>query len=99
DRIVTGVQTCAIQIFNRGAQKIVKLLKKIFGDGNQRKLNRTQKVVDEIESIEDKSEAYSDIQLRETTEEYKERYQKGETLEELMPEAYATVREGAKRVL
>src|SRR5699024_4503397 len=82
-----------------GAQNMVKLLKKIFGDGNQRQLNRTQKLVDEIESLEDKFEAYSDIQLREKTEEYKERYQKGETLEDLMPEAYATVREGAKRVL
>src|SRR5699024_7671222 len=83
----------------RGAQNMVKLLKKIFGDGNQRQLNRTQKLVDEIESLEDKFEAYSDIQLREKTEEYKERYQKGETLEDLMPEAYATVREGAERVL
>src|SRR5699024_12759491 len=78
---------------------MVKLIKKIIGDGNQRQLNRTQKLVDEIESLEDKFEAYSDIKLREKTEEYIERYQKGETLEELMPEAYATIREGAKRGL
>lgn len=77
----------------------MKLLKKIFGDGNQRQLNRTQKTVDEIESLEDTFEAYSDTQLKEKTEEFKERYQNGETLEELLPEAYATVREGAKRVL
>ncbi|MDL4839245.1 preprotein translocase subunit SecA [Aquibacillus rhizosphaerae] len=75
------------------------LLKKVFGDGNQRQLNRLQEVVEEIEALEPKFEQLSDEALRSKTEEFKKRYQDGETLDDLMVEAYAVVREGAKRVL
>lgn len=75
------------------------LLKKVFGDGNQRQLNRLQKTADEIEVLEPEYEKLSDDGLREKTAEFKKRYQDGEKLEEMLPEAYAVVREGAKRVL
>src|SRR5699024_1810583 len=67
--------------------------------GNQRQLNRIQKIVDQIEAKEPELEKLSDEELKYKTEEFKERYQNGETLDDLLPEAYAVVREGAKRVL
>ena len=78
---------------------MVKLLKKIFGDGNQRQLNRMQKTVDQIEALEEKFEAYLDTDLKRMTEEFKERYQNGESLDDMLVEAYAVVREAAKRAL
>lgn len=74
------------------------LLKKIF-DGNQRQLNGLQKSVDEIEALEPQFEKMSDDDLRGKTEELKSRYQAGESLDDLLVEAYAVVREGSKRVL
>jgi preprotein translocase subunit SecA len=78
---------------------MAKVLKKIFGDGNQRQLNRVQHVVDEVEALEDTYLAYSDTALKNQTELFKERFQQGETLDDLLPEAFAVVREAAKRVL
>ncbi|WP_099159885.1 preprotein translocase subunit SecA [Virgibacillus ndiopensis] len=75
------------------------LLKKIFGDGNQKQLNRYQKIVDQIESLEPEYENLADDGLKEKTEEFKERYQNGESLDDMMVEAYAVVREASKRVL
>ncbi len=75
------------------------LLKKVLGDGNQRQLNRLQKIVDEIEALEPEIEKLSDDELRAKTAVFKQRYQDGEQLDDLMVEAYAVVREGAKRVL
>lgn len=75
------------------------LLTKIFGDGNKRQLNRLQKKVDEIEALEPKMEKLSDEELQHKTEEFKERFQNGETLNDLLVEAFAVVREAAKRVL
>ncbi|MFG6114688.1 preprotein translocase subunit SecA [Halobacillus sp. MO56] len=74
-------------------------LKKIFGDGNQRQINRLQKQAEEIEALEPEMEKLSDDGLRNKTDEFKQRYQDGESLDKLLPEAYAVVREGAKRVL
>src|SRR5690625_6163321 len=78
---------------------MAKVLKKIFGDGNQRQLNRIQKIVDEIEALEETLEHLSDSELQAKTPEFKERYNEGETLDDLLVEAYAVVREAAKRVL
>ncbi|SDM20410.1 preprotein translocase subunit SecA [Sediminibacillus halophilus] len=75
------------------------LLKKVFGDGNQRQVNRLQKTADEIEALEPEYERLTDEELRNKTEAFKERYQNGEDLDNMLPEAYAVVREGAKRVL
>ncbi|MEJ8778519.1 preprotein translocase subunit SecA [Pseudogracilibacillus sp. ICA-222130] len=78
---------------------MVSLLKKIFGDGNQRQLNRIQKEVDKIEALESDIEALSDEALQHKTVEFKERIEEGEELDQLLPEAYAVVREASKRVL
>ncbi|AIF44150.1 preprotein translocase subunit SecA [Virgibacillus sp. SK37] len=75
------------------------LIKKIFGDGNQRQLNRLQKKVDQIEELEVDISKLSDAELQEKTNEFKQRYQNGEDLDSLLVEAYAVVREAAKRVL
>ncbi|MEC1715560.1 preprotein translocase subunit SecA [Schinkia azotoformans] len=75
------------------------MLKKVFGDSNQRYLNRYQKIADQIEALEPDIQKLSDDQLRAKTEEFKARYQKGESLDDLLPEAFAVVREGSVRVL
>src|SRR5690625_1434221 len=74
-------------------------VKRIFGDGNQRKLKQLEKVADEIESLESEYEQLSDTELQQKTEQFKERYKNGESLDDLLVEAYAVVREGSKRVL
>lgn len=75
------------------------ILQKIFGDGNQRQLKRLQKIVDNIEALESEYEKLSDQELQNKTEEFKTRYEDGESLDDLLVEAYAVVREGSKRVL
>src|SRR5690625_4227092 len=78
---------------------MVKLLKKIFGDSNQRQLNQIQKTVDKIEALEPDFEKLSDTELQKKTDEFKKRFSNGESLDDLLVEAYATVREASKRVL
>jgi len=78
---------------------MIKWVRRIFGDSNQRQLNRIQKTVDEIEALETKFEAYSDEELQQMTEQFKKRYKQGESLDDLLVEAYAVVREASKRVL
>ncbi|WP_339213884.1 preprotein translocase subunit SecA [Ornithinibacillus sp. FSL M8-0202] len=73
-------------------------LKKIF-DGNKKQLNRIQRIVDQIESLEPDIEKLSDSALQQKTEEFKTRYANGESLDDLLVEAYAVVREASKRVL
>ncbi|RRJ62255.1 preprotein translocase subunit SecA [Paenibacillus oralis] len=75
------------------------LVKKIFGDTNERDVKRLMKTVDYINSLEPQFEALSDEQLKEKTAEFRERIEKGATLEEVLPEAYAAVREASKRTL
>ncbi|SFM22624.1 preprotein translocase subunit SecA [Gracilibacillus orientalis] len=75
------------------------LLKKVFGDDNQRQLKSLEKIADEIEALEPSIQLLSDDELKNKTQTFKERYQKGETLDELQVEVYAVVREAAKRVL
>ena len=74
-------------------------LTKIFGTHSDRELKRITPLVDKVESYRDGMKALSDEELRGKTKEYKERLEKGETLDDLLPEAYATVREAASRVL
>ncbi|GFN32644.1 preprotein translocase subunit SecA [Paenibacillus xylaniclasticus] len=75
------------------------LVKKIFGDANEREIKRCMKVVEEINSIEPQFTGLSDEALRGKTAEFRERLAKGEELDDLLPEAFATVREAAKRTL
>ncbi len=77
----------------------MKLTDKLFGTHSQRELKRIMPLVDKIESLRDSMMALSDEELRAKTAEYKSRYQAGETLDDLLPEAYATVREAARRAL
>lgn len=74
------------------------ILNKVF-DQNKRELKRLTKMAEQIDALASDMEKLSDEQLREKTEEFKARYQKGETVDDLLTEAFAVVREGAKRVL
>ncbi|MDT2805492.1 preprotein translocase subunit SecA [Vagococcus lutrae] len=76
----------------------MNFLKKII-ESDKRELKRLEKIADQIESYATAMEQLTDDQLKDKTNEFKERYQKGETLDELLPEAFATVREAARRVL
>ncbi|WP_010532117.1 preprotein translocase subunit SecA [Lentibacillus jeotgali] len=75
------------------------LLTKIFGDGNRKQLNKIQRKVDQIEALEPDMERLSDYDLSRKSEEFKERYANGESLDDMLVEAYAVVREGSRRVL
>ena len=72
---------------------------KIFATHSERELKRIYPLVDKVESYREAMGALSDEELKNKTKEYKERLENGETLDDLLPEAYATVREAAKRVL
>ena len=76
-----------------------KLVKSLFGSSNDRELRKMQKTVDGINQCEADLQALSDQQLQDKTAEYKSRVDLGESLDEILPEAFATVRETAKRVL
>ncbi len=78
----------------------MKLVEKIFGTHSERELKKIiGPIVDKIEALEPEWEQLSDEQLRGKTEEFKQRLENGETLDDLLVEAYATVREAAKRTL
>ena len=77
----------------------MNVIEKIFGTHSSRELKRIEPLVDKIEALRPTMQALSDEELRGKTEEYKKRLTEGETLDDLLPEAYATVREAAKRVL
>jgi preprotein translocase subunit SecA len=74
------------------------VLKKVF-DPNKRQLSRLEKIADQVDALGPEMAKLSDEQLRQKTEEFKARYQQGESLDDLLVEAFAVVREGAKRVL
>ncbi len=75
------------------------LIDKIFGTHSEHEVKRITPLVDKIEALEPEWEALSDEQLRGKTDEFKKRLENGETLDDLLVEAYATVREAAKRTL
>ena len=77
---------------------MLNILNKVF-DPNKREIKRLEKTADQIEALAPQMEALTDEQLREKTAEFKERYQNGETVDDLLVEAFAAVREGAKRAL
>ena len=82
-----------------GNEEKMNVIEKIFGTHSSRELKRIEPLVDKIEALRPTMQALSDEELRGKTEEYKKRLNNGETLDDLLPEAYATVREAAKRVL
>ena len=77
----------------------MNVFEKMFGTHSERELKRITSIVDKIESLRPDMQALSDEELRDKTKEYKNRLQEGATLDDLLPEAFATVREAAKRVL
>ena len=75
------------------------LLKKLFGSKNEREVKRMLKAVQTVNAFEEQMLALSDEQLRAKTDEFKARLAKGETLDQLLPEAFAVAREAGKRVM
>ena len=75
------------------------LMELIFGDLNVKEVKKIEKIVDKVESYDAEMQKLSDDELREKTAEFKERYKNGETLDDLLPEAFAVCREGAVRSL
>jgi preprotein translocase subunit SecA len=78
---------------------VSSLLKKLFGSRNERLLKQYSKLVERINALEPQTAALTDEQLAARTQEFKQRYQDGATLDDLLPEAFAVVREGGKRAL
>jgi len=77
----------------------MKVIDKIFGTHSERELKRNARIIDKIEALQPEMSALSDEELKAKTPEFKKRLENGETLDDLLPEAFATVREAAKRVL
>ena len=77
----------------------MSIITSIFGTHSQRELKRIEPIVDKIESLREEMGKLSDEELRAKTPAFKERLAAGETLDDILPEAYATVREAAKRTL
>ena len=77
----------------------MNIIEKVFGTHSQREIKMIMPLVEKVEALRPQMMALSDEELKVKTQEYKDRYAKGETLDSLLPEAYATVREAARRVL
>ena len=75
------------------------IIKKIFGSYSEKEIKRIMPLVDNIEALEEDYKKFSDDELKAKTEEFKKRLDDGETLEDILPEAFATVREASSRVL
>ncbi|MFD1438877.1 preprotein translocase subunit SecA [Acinetobacter sp. ANC 4282] len=78
---------------------LASLIGGIFGTKNERELKRMRKIVDKINALEPTISALSDADLSAKTEEFKQRYNKGDSLDKLLPEAFAVCREAAKRIM
>ena len=77
----------------------MNLIEKVFGTHSDRELKLIYPIVDKIVALKPEMEKLTDEELRDNTRKFKERLANGETLDDLLPEAFATVREAAKRVL
>ena len=77
----------------------MSLMEKIFGDLNAKELKKISKIVDKVEELDESMQALSDDELRGKTEEFKKRIAEGESLDDILPEAFAVCREGASRSL
>ena len=76
-----------------------KIARKIFGSANDRFVKKQYKIVNQINALEPDFIKLSDEELKAKTVEFRERIKKGESLDDILPEAFATVREAAKRVM
>ena len=75
------------------------LMEKIFGDLNEKEIKKISKIVDKVEALDEEMQGLSNEELQAKTPEFKERLQNGETLDDILPEAFAVCREGAWRSL
>ena len=78
---------------------MASIAEKLFGTHSDRELKRIMPIVDKIEALDPVMSAMTDEELKAQTPKFKERLAKGETLDDILPEAFATVREASKRVL
>ena len=74
-------------------------LEKLFGDWNEKEIRRIEKIADKIESMDEEMQSLTDEELKAKTPYFKERLAKGETLDDILPEAFAVCREAAWRSL
>lgn len=75
------------------------LLKKILGDPNEREVKKLRSVIDKVNDLEASVEKLGDEQLKDRTDEFKEKLSSGAKLDDILPEAFATIREAAKRTI
>ena len=75
------------------------LLEKVFGDLNKKEVRKIEKIVDKIEALDEEMQSLSDAELKGKTDEFKERLKNGETLDDILPEAFAVCREADYRAL
>jgi preprotein translocase subunit SecA len=87
------------EILNEVYAGMIGMLKRVLGDTSLRKLSKMEKIAHEIEKLADETKALSDDALQAKTPEFKQRLENGETLDELLPEAFAVVREASTRIL
>ena len=80
-------------------KKMANLFEKIFGTYSSREVKKLEPIADKVLAFDDDYRKLSDAELRAKTDEFKKRYQDGETLDDLLPEAFAVCREAAGRVL
>jgi preprotein translocase subunit SecA len=78
---------------------MLKIIEKIFGSYSDKEIKRIMPIVEEIEALEPKMKSRSDAELKAKTDEFRQRLKKGETLDDILPEAFAAVREAAVRVI
>ena len=92
---------CIAEIHSRRQKGTLMLefVKKLLGGGNDARLKKLEKTLDAVDALEDEYRKLTDDQLRAKTQEFKDRLAKGETEDDILPEAFATVREAADRVL
>ena len=83
----------------KGIDRMARLLEKIFGTHSQHELKKIRPIADKVDALEEEYRKLTDKELRAKTDELKARYQAGETLDDLLPEAFANVREAAWRVI
>ena len=87
-----------IMIMRLKGGKLIEFTKKIFGSYSDRELKKITPLVDKIESLDASMQNLTDEELRNKTFEFKNRLQQGETLDDILPEAFAVVREASARV-
>jgi len=95
-KTATGASIPCMEVF---VDMFAPLLKKLFGSKNEREVKRMLKAVQAVNALEEQMLSLSDEQLRSKTEEFKARLEKGETLDQILPEAFAVCREAGKRVM